>query len=69
MTTPLEARVTELEIKLMHQEQAADDLTAALLRQERDIKALVADLQRLRDRVLTEPRSGEEEKDAPPPHY
>ena len=68
--TSLEDRVIELEVRLMHQEQTAEDLTAVLLRQERDIKALTVELRRMRDRMLTETDSGgDPAKDEMPPHY
>ncbi|MGB9152281.1 MAG: SlyX family protein [Alphaproteobacteria bacterium] len=68
--TSLEDRVIELEVRLMHQEQTAEDLTAVLLRQERDIKALTAELRRMHNRMSTETGSGgDPAKDDTPPHY
>ena len=72
MTASLEDRIIELEIRLAHYEQTADDLTDVVVRQGREIEALSFELRRLRDRMQTaldNRADGSPQDERPPPHY
>lgn len=65
----LESRVTDLEIRLTHQEAAIWELSTSLVRQQRIMDELIQQLTELRRQLasgLPLPPSGEE---GPPPHY
>ena len=67
----LESRVTDLEIRLTHQEAAIDSLTRSNLEQQKLIEQLRHELDRLRA-ILQEVSSGPAEStsdEPPPPHY
>jgi SlyX protein len=67
----MEERITELEIRFMHQEQTINELSTTVYRQQQVIERLERDLRQLTDQVrmelpsLTKPAEEEE----PPPHY
>ena len=67
----MEERLTELEVRFMHQEKTINDLNETVCRQERAIARLEQELGRMREQFLTlSPsinRTPEEEE--PPPHY
>ena len=67
----MDSRLTDLEIRLTHQEAALEEMGAALLRQHRtisDLREIVDRLQRqLRDMSESNVASAAEE--TPPPHY
>lgn len=69
--TQLEARVEALESTIAYQDQAIEDLNAALTLQAREIEALRRELDRLsahlRDVALHPALTPEQEP--PPPHY
>jgi len=64
-------RVTELEIRFMHQERTIQELNEIVCRQEQAIERLAQDVRTLREQVkLLLPslvRAPDEEE--PPPHY
>lgn len=67
----MEERITELELRFMHQEQTINELNETVCRQERAIVRLERELSRLGEQFLTMSPSinrtpAEEE---PPPHY
>ncbi|KPK12439.1 MAG: hypothetical protein AMJ68_02045 [Acidithiobacillales bacterium SG8_45] len=67
----LESRVTDLEIRLTHQEAAIDSLTRSNLEQQKLIEQLQHELDRLRA-ILQEVSSGpagSASDEPPPPHY
>jgi uncharacterized coiled-coil protein SlyX len=67
----MEERVTELELRFMHQEQTINELNETVCRQERSIARLERELGRMQEQFLTlSPsinRTPDEEE--PPPHY
>ena len=67
----MEERLTELELRFMHQEQTINDLNETVCRQEISIERLERELGRMREQFLTiSPsinRTPDEEE--PPPHY
>ena len=67
----MEERLTELELRFMHQEQTINDLNETVCRQERAIERLERELGRMREQFMTiSPsinRTADEEE--PPPHY
>ncbi len=66
----LEARLTELEIKASFAEDVVDQLNAVIIRQQRQIDALMAELGQLRQQM---PEAGQGSfrslRDELPPHY
>ncbi|MCU0683117.1 MAG: SlyX family protein [Polyangiaceae bacterium] len=65
----LEERITELEIRYTHQTDTIEQLSGVLLRQERALEALRAELKELRARQLAAESPGEKPPHEPPPHY
>jgi SlyX protein len=67
----MEERITDLEIRFMHQERTIHELSDALFRQQQAIERLEGELRQIRDQFgqvfLSPVRSAEEEE--PPPHY
>jgi SlyX protein len=67
----MEERITELELRFMHQEKTINDLNETVCRQELAIARLERELGRMREQFLTlSPsinRTSDEEE--PPPHY
>ena len=70
MTTP-EQRLTDLEIKASFQEDALDQLNAVVVRQQRQIDALLRELADLRERLpdADATRPFRSLRDELPPHY
>lgn len=66
----LEARLTELEIKLSFAEDTIDGLNETVFRQQQQIDALAADLRALRQQVQSSlPGEARSLRDEIPPHY
>lgn len=67
----MEERITELELRFMHQEHTINELNETVCRQELAIVRLERELGRMREQFLTlSPsinRTSDEEE--PPPHY
>jgi len=67
----MEERITELELRFMHQEKTITDLNETVCRQELAIARLERELGRVREQFMTlSPsinRTPDEEE--PPPHY
>lgn len=67
----MEERITELELRFMHQEQTLHDLNETVCRQELSIERLERELGRIREQFQTMApsinRTADEEE--PPPHY
>ncbi|MBC8018085.1 MAG: SlyX family protein [Verrucomicrobia bacterium] len=67
----MEERITELELRFMHQENTINELNETVCRQEVSIERLERELGRMREQFLTlSPsinRTSDEEE--PPPHY
>lgn len=69
--TALEHRLTDLEIKASFQEDALDQLNAVVVRQQRQIDALLQELAQLRTQMpdAEGPRPFRSLRDDLPPHY
>jgi uncharacterized coiled-coil protein SlyX len=67
----MEERITELELRFMHQEQTINDLNEIVCRQELALERLEREMSVMREQLKTAAssinRSPEEEE--PPPHY
>ena len=67
----MEERITELELRFMHQEQIISDLNEIVCRQELALERLEREMSVMREQLKTAAfsinRSPEEEE--PPPHY
>jgi uncharacterized coiled-coil protein SlyX len=67
----MEERITELEIRFMHQEQTINELNEIVCRQELALERLEREMSVMREQLKTAAssinRSPEEEE--PPPHY
>ena len=66
----IEARIVDLEVRLMHQESSLENLTLASVRQQRVIDEVLEQLKLLREmlRHMDEP-SAPPGSGPPPPHY
>lgn len=66
----VESRITDLEIKISYTEDMVDELNRTIFRQQRQIDMLIANIQELRQQMLSgntaEPRNL---RDEIPPHY
>jgi SlyX protein len=71
LENPMEERLTELEIKSMHQEKTIQELNDMVYRQELALERLQLEVQQLRQQLLTAAPSINvaEEEEPPPPHY
>jgi SlyX protein len=67
----MEERITELELRFMHQEQAINDLNDTVCRQELVIERLERELERVREQFMTMSPSinRTDDEEEPPPHY
>jgi SlyX protein len=66
----LEARITELEIKLSFAEDTVEVLNAAVFRQQQQIDSLVQEIRMLRQQVQSsQPGEQRSLRDEIPPHY
>jgi SlyX protein len=67
----MEARITDLEIRFMHQEQYLQELNETVYRQEQAIERLERDLRLMKEQLqlLTPSLSRYPEDEEPPPHY
>jgi len=67
----MEERITDLEIRFMHQERTIQELSNTVYRQQQVVEQIERELRQLTDQVrmgfpsLTRPAEDEE----PPPHY
>lgn len=67
----MEKRITELEIRAMHQERIIQELSDVIYGQEQAIARLQRELERLRLQIASTAPSinRTEEEETPPPHY
>jgi SlyX protein len=67
----MEERLTELEIKAMHQEKTIQELNDMVYRQELTLERLQLEVQQLRQQLMTATPALNvaEEEEPPPPHY
>lgn len=71
MTDTQNTRISALEERLAHQDQAIEDLNETITEQWKSIDALKRDLSRLTDdmRELEQSGASPAGKEPPPPHY
>lgn len=66
----MEARITELEIKISYTEDLVDELNRIVYRQQLQIDQLVQEIRGLRDQVRNaQPHEALSLRDELPPHY
>ena len=65
----METRITDLEIRITHQESAIDELTRTVLRQEELISKLQLELKNIRSQVNDVSIIAHASEETPPPHY
>jgi SlyX protein len=67
----LQARLETVEIRLAHQEAALDEMTRALLEQERLIRGQAETIKRLEEQLRASAVSiiASRDEETPPPHY
>lgn len=67
----MEERITELEIRIAHQEATLEALNKALVDQQQQIDRLQEQLRRLTERLqaITLSQIARPEEEPPPPHY
>jgi SlyX protein len=63
--------ITDLQIRLTHQDDALQELTRTVLQQQRQISDLQAQVEQLKTQVreLTPPQFASAAAEPPPPHY
>jgi SlyX protein len=67
---PMEARITELEIKISYTEDAVDALNRTIFRQQQQIDQLLSQVMALREQVQSAaPNEQRSLRDELPPHY
>lgn len=67
----METRITDLEIRLTHQDAAMEELTRVVLKQENELKRLNKEVEQLKT-ALKECSAtivASESEESPPPHY
>ncbi|UCE90363.1 MAG: SlyX family protein [Pseudomonadota bacterium] len=71
MDEQTEAKLTDLEIRITHQEASIDELTRTVLAQDAELKRLREELVHLREllRDLAPSAVRPESEETPPPHY
>jgi len=67
--TRSERRIDELEARLAEQDRSILELSDEVYRQQRQIAKLEADVQRLAERLTTQPQAAEGNATEIPPHY
>ncbi len=66
----MDARLTELEIKITYTEDLVDELNRTVFRQQQQIDSLIAEIRNLRDQVQNPPdQQPRNLRDEIPPHY
>lgn len=64
-----EERVIEVEIRAAHLEKTVNELSEVVYRQQRELDAIRALVQQLRDKLVAEPGLVERGTPEKPPHY
>lgn len=67
----MDERLTELEIKITHQDQVIEDLNQLVIQQQDLLDELKAEVKRLTDSTVTSGLPGlvDASQEPPPPHY
>lgn len=67
----MEDKITDLEIRLTHQEATIEEINSVLLKQHSQIESLISDIailqKQLRD--MSESNIADQSQETPPPHY
>lgn len=66
---PTEARVIDLEIRLMHQEATLQELNECLIRQQKAIEVLTLQVRVLQEQLRAGISLAHPSEETPPPHY
>ena len=65
----MENRITDLEIRISHQESSIDELTRTVLLQEDHIRKLQHEIDTIRNQVKEVSIIAHASEEIPPPHY
>lgn len=67
----MEDKITDLEIRLTHQEAAIEEMNAVLLKQHSQIESLLADMTLLRKQLrdMSASNVADQSQETLPPHY
>lgn len=67
----MEDKITDLEIRLTHQEAAIEEINTVLLKQHSQLESLIADIQILQRQLrdMSESNIADQSQETPPPHY
>ena len=65
----MENRITDLEIRISHQQAAIDELTETTLQQEKLIESLQQEIKRIREQLSEFSNIAHISEETPPPHY
>jgi SlyX protein len=65
----MEDRITDLEIRMSHQQAAIDELTHTVLEQEKLIENLQRDIKQLHQQLTEFSNIAHISEETPPPHY
>lgn len=65
----MEARLTDIEIKLTYIEDHVDTLNRLVIEQAQEIGSLQREMARLREQVASQPAEARSLRDEIPPHY
>lgn len=67
----MESDITDLQIRLTHQESTIDALNETIIKQQHTIDQLTLDVEALKQRIrtLAEANIAHESEETPPPHY
>ena len=70
-TWRMEDRLTELEIKICHQDQIIEDLNQLVIQQQEKLDKIQAELKSLKDQTVSNGLPGivDAQQEPPPPHY
>ena len=67
----MEDKITDLEIRMTHQEAAIEEINLVLLKQHNQIESLISDLTMLRKQLsdMSDNNIADQSQETPPPHY
>lgn len=67
----MEDKITDLEIRLTHQEAAIEEMNSVLLKQHKQLESIMADLALLQKQLrdMRDSNIADPSQETPPPHY
>lgn len=67
----MDDKITDLEIRLTHQEAAIEEINTVLLKQHSQLVSLIADIEILQKQLrdMSESNIADQSQETPPPHY